>query len=56
MDDRWLSLVEIASYLGVGKRTGNKRLQETPGHGVDRLRKFQTAIIDDPLRLGRIAA
>lgn len=48
MDDRWLSVDEIAEYLGVSRDTVyawlNKR--DMPGHKVGRLWKFKRVEVD----------
>ena len=57
MDDRWLSVEEIAEYLGVAKDTvytwvTSKRM---PGHKVGRLWKFKREEIDSWVREGGAA-
>ncbi|TQE98666.1 MAG: helix-turn-helix domain-containing protein [Spiribacter salinus] len=57
MDDRWLSVEEIAEYLGVAKDTvytwvTSKRM---PGHKVGRLWKFKREEIDTWIREGGAA-
>jgi excisionase family DNA binding protein len=57
MDERWLSVDEIAAYLGVSKDTvytwvSSKRM---PGHRVGRFWKFKTVEIDDWVRAGGAA-
>lgn len=48
MDDRWLSVEEIATYLGVSKDTVyswiNKK--KMPAHKIGRLWKFKKAQVD----------
>ncbi|MEH6589158.1 MAG: helix-turn-helix domain-containing protein [Halioglobus sp.] len=49
MEDRWLSVDEIAVYLGISKDTvytwvTNKNM---PGHKAGRLWKFKTQEIDE---------
>ena len=57
MDDRWLSVEEIAEHLGVSKDTvytwvSSKRM---PGHRVGRFWKFKKDEIDDWVRGGGAA-
>ena len=57
MDERWLSVEEIAEYLGVSKDTvytwvSSKRM---PGHRVGRFWKFKTAEVDEWVRQGGAA-
>jgi excisionase family DNA binding protein len=54
MDDRWLSVEEIAEHLGVSKDTiyawvSSKRM---PGHRVGRFWKFKKAEVDEWVRDG----
>ena len=54
MNNRWLSVDEIAEYLGVSKDTvytwvANKNM---PGHKAGRLWKFKTSEVDDWMRTG----
>lgn len=54
MDDRWMSVDEIAVYLGVSKDTvytwaGAKRM---PGHKVGRFWKFKREEVDAWVRAG----
>ena len=54
MDDRWLSVDDIADYLGVTRETiytwvGSR---DMPGHKVGRYWKFKRAEIDDWVRAG----
>jgi len=58
MEDRWLSVDEIAEYLGVSRDTiyawlSNKSL---PGHRVGRLWKFKRAEVDQWVRASEGAA
>ena len=52
MDDRWLSVDEIAEYLGVSKDTIYTWLTSKglPGHKVGRLWKFKTEEVDEWVR------
>ncbi|MFZ4396977.1 MAG: helix-turn-helix domain-containing protein [Kiritimatiellia bacterium] len=58
MDDRWLSVEEIAPYLGVKPDTVYKwlRLKGMPHHKVGRLVKFRKEEIDRWVKSGRAAA
>ncbi len=54
MDDRWLSVEEIAEYLGISKDTvyvwiTNKGL---PGHRIGRLWKFKRSEVDEWVHRG----
>ena len=58
MDDRWLSVDEVADYLGVAKDTvynwvTNKGM---PGHKVGRFWKFKKDDVDSWVRAGGAAA
>ena len=57
MDDRWLSVDEIADYLGVSKDTVYTWVSSKgmPGHRVGRFWKFKKAEIDDWVRAGGAA-
>jgi excisionase family DNA binding protein len=48
MDDRWLSVEEIAEHLGVSKDTVYAWLnnRNMPGHKVGRLWKFKKTEVD----------
>ncbi len=57
MDDRWLSVEEIAEHLGVSKDTvytwvSSKRM---PGHRVGRFWKFKKEEVDEWVRAGGAA-
>ncbi|MFZ4614770.1 MAG: helix-turn-helix domain-containing protein [Rectinemataceae bacterium] len=57
MEDRWLSVDEIATYLGVTRDTiylwiGKRSL---PAHRVGRLWKFKKSEVDSWVRLGPAA-
>ena len=49
MGDRWLSVAEIAEYLGIKAETVYKWIQrkDMPAHKVGRLWKFKKAEIDE---------
>jgi excisionase family DNA binding protein len=57
MDDRWLSVDEIAEYLGVSKDTVYTWVSSKgmPGHRVGRFWKFKKEEIDDWVRVGGAA-
>lgn len=46
--ERWLSVMEIASHLGVSKETVYRWLeqQKIPGHKIGRLWKFRSSEVD----------
>jgi len=54
MQDRWLSVEEIAAYLGVSRDTIYTWVGKTdfPAHKVGRLWKFKTSEIDAWVRQG----
>ena len=54
MEDRWLSVDEIAEYLGVTRETIYAWLSKKglPGHRVGRLWKFKRDEIDGWVRAG----
>lgn len=55
MSDRWMSVDEIANYLGVSKDTiyGWIAKREMPAHKVGRLWKFKSDEVDDWVRAGK---
>ena len=55
MSDRWVSVEEIAEYLGVSKDTvyGWIAKKEMPAHKVGRLWKFKAHEVDDWVRHGK---
>lgn len=57
MHDRWLSVDEIAEYLGVSKDTVYAWVtgKGMPGHKVGRFWKFQRNEIDEWVRAGEAA-
>ena len=54
MDDRWLSVDEIAHYLGIKRDTVYKWIAERgmPSHRMGRLWKFKASEVDEWVRLG----
>jgi excisionase family DNA binding protein len=54
MNDRWLSVDEIAAYIGIKRETIYKWLVEKdmPAHRVGRLWKFRKDEIDEWVRTG----
>ena len=54
-EDRWLSVVEIAEYLGVRRETVYKWLErkDMPAHKVGRLWKFKRDEVDQWVRGGK---
>ncbi len=54
MEDRWLSVSEIAEYLGVVRETVYRRLANgsMPGHKLGRHWKFRKEEIDEWVRSG----
>lgn len=54
VDDRWLSVDEIAAYLGVKRDTVYKWIgrKKMPAHKVGRLWKFQKYEVDQWVRSG----
>jgi excisionase family DNA binding protein len=55
MDDRWLSVDEIAVYLGVKRDTVYKWIdrKSMPAHKAGRLWKFRQAEVDEWVKSGR---
>lgn len=56
MDDRWLSVNEIAAYLGVSRDTIYKWVDERglTAHRVGRLWKFKKEEVDEWVRKGSV--
>lgn len=52
--DRWLSVVEIAQYVGVSKETIYRWVEQgkIPSHKVGKQWKFKTVEVDDWIRSG----
>lgn len=57
MNERWLSVQDIAEHLGVKKDTIYKwvRTTDIPYHKVGRLLKFQVRDVDKWVRAGKAA-
>lgn len=55
MSDRWMSVEEIAGYLGVSKDTvyGWIAKRDMPAHKVGRLWKFKSGEVDSWVRAGK---
>jgi len=58
MDDRWLSVEEIAAYLGIKRDTVYKWITRRgmPAHKMGRLWKFRAGEVDRWVRQGKAAA
>ena len=54
MEDRWLSVENIAAYLGIKRDTVYRWISERnmPGHKIGRLWKFRKEEIDEWMRSG----
>lgn len=54
MEDRWLSVEEVAAYLGVKRNTVYRWItnKHMPAHRVGRLWKFKRAEIDEWVKAG----
>ena len=57
MEDRWLSVDEIAAYLGIKRDTVYKWISEKqmPAHRMGRLWKFRKDDVDDWVKTGGAA-
>ena len=57
MGDRWLSLDEVAAYLGIKPATAYKWIErkKIPAHKVGRLWKFRKEEIDEWMFSGKAA-
>lgn len=57
MDDRWLSVAEIAEHLGVSKDTIYRWLEEQsmPAHRIGKFWKFKIKQVDDWVKEGKAA-
>jgi excisionase family DNA binding protein len=58
MDDRWLSVSEIAAYLGIKRDTVYKWVchRSMPAHKMGRLWKFRKDEVDEWVRSGGAGA
>ena len=56
MEDRWLSVDEIADHLGIKRDTVYKWISERqmPGHKIGRLWKFNKQEVDEWVRSGGV--
>jgi excisionase family DNA binding protein len=54
MEDRWLSVDEIAAYLGIKRDTVYRWISERqmPGHKIGRLWKFNKQEVDEWVKSG----
>ena len=54
MEDRWLSVDEIAAYLGIKRDTVYRWIsaRNLPGHKIGRLWKFRKEEIDEWVKSG----
>jgi DNA binding domain, excisionase family len=57
MEDRWLSVDEVAAYLGIKRNTIYRWIVEKgmPAHRVGRLWKFQRSEVDAWVKEGNAA-
>jgi excisionase family DNA binding protein len=57
MEDRWLSVDEIANHLGIKRDTVYRWISERqmPGHKISRLWKFNKKEVDEWVKSGRAA-
>lgn len=57
MDDRWLSVGEIAEYLGISKDSVYTWIDKKglPGHRIGRLWKFKRSEVDEWVHKGKAA-
>jgi excisionase family DNA binding protein len=54
MEDRWLSVDDIAAYLGIKRDTVYRwiSVRNMPGHKIGRLWKFRQEEVDEWMRSG----
>jgi len=54
MEDRWLSVDDIAAYIGIKRDTVYRWISERnmPGHKIGRLWKFRKEDVDEWMRSG----
>lgn len=57
LSDRWLSVEEIAKYLGISKETVYRWLEKKkiPAHRIGKLWKFQLSEVDSWVKSGQAA-
>jgi excisionase family DNA binding protein len=57
MDDRWLSVADIAEYLGISKDTVYAWTEKKglPAHRIGRLWKFKRSEVDEWVHNGQAA-
>jgi excisionase family DNA binding protein len=57
MDDRWLSVSEMAEYLGISKDTVCAWIEKRglPAHRIGRFWKFKRCDVDDWVHQGKAA-
>jgi excisionase family DNA binding protein len=54
MEDRWLSVDEIATYLGIKRETVYRWIsdRDMPGHKIGRIWKFRKEEVDEWVKSG----
>ena len=57
MDEKWVSLEDIAAYLGVTKETIRNWIKkiDIPAHKIGRLWKFKLSEVDEWVKSGKSA-
>lgn len=55
LSDRWLSVEEVAKYLGISKETVYRWLEKKkiPAHKIGKLWKFQLSEVDNWVKSGQ---
>lgn len=55
MDNRWVSVEEVAEHLGIARDTVYRWIDKRrlPGHRVGRLWKFQLSEVDEWVKSGK---